>query len=183
MRARKKNRQAALLSMLRGPIGGSSTSISPDGPPVDDYAYLPDYLKRAVDEDRTFDPRIQYDFLMRNNILPDNRDRPQRFDGGRRGFDAYSMPANMQGDAGRQTYAAMYREVLAEADRGNQNAVNFLGELQGKLTEQEKVDDIMRERMRDLQFIKEENARRRARGMDPLDPAINTQLYFGPSQQ
>ena len=93
------------------------------------------------------------------------------------------MPANMQGDAGRQTYAAMYREVLAEADRGNQNAVNFLGELQGKLTEQEKVDDIMRERMRDLQFIKEENARRRARGMDPLDPAINTQLYFGPSQQ
>lgn len=77
----------------------------------------------------------------------------------------------------------MYREVLAEAERGNQNAVNFLSELQSAQTEQEKVDDIMRERMRDLQFIEAENARRKARGMDPLDPAINTQLYFGSSQQ
>lgn len=169
--------------MLMGTNGGSSTPISPDGPPVDDYAYLPDYLKRAVDADRTFDPKDQYDFLMRNNILPDNRDRPQRFDGGRRGFQAYSLPADRQGDANRQTYAAMYREVLAEAERGNQNAVNFLSELQSAQTEQEKVDDIMRERMRDLQFIEAENARRKARGMDPLDPAINTQLYFGSSQQ
>lgn len=110
----------------------------PIGPPVNDYAYLIPALQNYVDIDEPLGSRgvqQQYDYLRRRQVLPDTRNREQSYHGTPSGIRGYTAPVENQMDMTKQQLAAMYRDIMMEAERGNEKAKEFIREAQNYLFE------------------------------------------------